>query len=597
MSSDDPATWAHLHHALPGTSVVEVMRYRGSVSRLERGMLARARRGEVLEFPSTSGGRRIPAVVVAWLVSELTRDGWQGRPFHLRGPRITGFLDLSHVTLPGQVVFEDCLFEEPIDLTSAEGTSLIIRNAAVPGMHAKGMRLRGDLEYIDVCSGAVDLFGANIGGQLWLTGTTVTADTADWAISAPSLVVAGGLYGRGLIAEGGVNLWGADIGASLELDAARLTADGRAALRADNLTVRLDMRLSGPLVVDGGIDMFGASIGGQLWLADAQIGAGNAGWAINAPGLTVSGGMYAHRLTTRGGVNLWGADIGAGIELDGATLTAEHGPALRAPGLSVNGDIHLTAGCTVTGQTDLSDTTVTGTLTITDTTLISARQPTLNLTAAHLTTVRLGTIHGHDLGVDLRGATITTLHDEPESWPQTLWLDRLSYTNLLPYLPGTHRLRWLGRDLEAGRPDAYQQLAGFYRRAGQDHEARTVLLAKHRRLRRELALPAKLWGYLQDTLVGYGYRPIRAFTWLTALIATLAAYTTLQPPQPASTSSPSFNPLAYAADVVLPILNLGQEQTYQPTGPGQWIAWTATLTGWILTTAVLTAATRTIARE
>jgi hypothetical protein len=501
------------------------------------------------------------------------------------------------MTLPGQFVFEDCVFEEPIDLTSAEGTSLIIRNATVPGLHAKGMRLQADLEYTDVHSGAVDLFGAKIGGQLWLTGTTARANTADWAISAPSLVVAGGLYGRGLIADGGVNLWGADIGASLELDAAHLTADGRAALRADNVTVRLDMRLSGPLVVDGGIDMVGARIGGRLWLTDAQVTAGTADWAINAPGLTVSGGMYAHRLIARGGVNLWGADIGAGIEFNGATLTAEDGLALRAPGLSVNGGIHLIAGCAITGQTDLSDTKLTGTLAITDATLTSARQPTLNLAAAHLTTVRLGTLHGHNLGVDLRGATVTTLHDEPGSWPQTLWLDRLNYTNLLPYLPGTHRLRWLSRDPEAGRPDAYQQLAAFYRRAGQDHEARTVLLAKHRRLRPDLGVPGRLWGYLQDILVGYGYRPIRALTWLTALIATLTAYTTIHRPQPASASSPGFNPLAYAADVVLPILNLGQEQAYQPPGPGRWIAWTATLTGWILTTAVLTATTRTIARE
>jgi uncharacterized protein YktB (UPF0637 family) len=34
-----------------------------------------------------------------------------------------------------------------------------------------------------------------------------------------------------------------------------------------------------------------------------------------------------------------------------------------------------------------------------------------------------------------------------------------------------------------------------------------VLLAKHRNRRRQLNSPARLWGYLQDAAVGYGYRP------------------------------------------------------------------------------------------
>ena len=48
------------------------------------------------------------------------------------------------------------------------------------------------------------------------------------------------------------------------------------------------------------------------------------------------------------------------------------------------------------------------------------------------------------------------------------------------------------------------------RASGEDADAREVLLAKQRRRRETLPLAAKLWGYLQDWTVAYGYRPGRA---------------------------------------------------------------------------------------
>jgi hypothetical protein len=148
--------------------------------------------------------------------------------------------------------------------------------------------------------------------------------------------------------------------------------------------------------VEGGIDLFGARIGGQVWLTDARMRAPAQQWAINAPQMTVAGGLYCRRLDAHGGVDLWHVQIGAGVELLGAALTATDRPALRAAGTTVKGDFDLT-NAAINGTTDLSAAIVDGQLTITDAVLNADKQPTLTLTTARLgTLLSAATLGGHD---------------------------------------------------------------------------------------------------------------------------------------------------------------------------------------------------------
>ncbi|KFU81948.1 hypothetical protein [Amycolatopsis lurida] len=114
--------------------------------------------------------------------------------------------------------------------------------------------------------GSIELFGAQIGGQLWLTDSHVESPNSDsYAIKAPSIHVTGGFYARRLTAIGGVNLWGADIGASLDLHGSTLSTTDHPALRTHALAARLDVNITN-CRIEGGIDLFGARVGGQLWL-------------------------------------------------------------------------------------------------------------------------------------------------------------------------------------------------------------------------------------------------------------------------------------------------------------------------------------------
>src|SRR5436305_3994488 len=99
--------------------------------------------------------------------------------------------------------------------------------------------------------------------------------------------------------------------------------------------LRVEDDLDCAAVMAGSIDVFGAHIGGRFWLQGAQLHSSDGSYALNAPDLTVGGGMYCRGIRATGGVNMYGATIGAALEFTGATLSNSDGAALRAPGLRV----------------------------------------------------------------------------------------------------------------------------------------------------------------------------------------------------------------------------------------------------------------------
>ena len=283
--------------------------------------------------------------------------------------------------------------------------------------------------------------------------------------------------------------------------------------------------------------------------------------------------MYCNAgFSATGGVNLFGAVIGSMLDFAGGTLTDPDGTALRAPGCTVQTDIALTNGFSATGAIDLSGAHIGGGLRLADATFTGSK-------------------------ADLRNASIRMLSGQPSHWPGEIRLRELTYTAIEPYLAAPQWLGWLQRDPGGYEPQPYEQLAAYYRRVGQDEQARTVLLAKQRHRRQRLRLLARAWGHLQDAAIGYGYRPARAFGWLVLLLAFTTAYFTVNPPRTAGSGTASFQPVIYAFDTVIPVLNLAHQQTYITTGAGQWVTWAVTVAGWVLATTAIAGVTRTLTRS
>jgi hypothetical protein len=60
---------------------------------------------------------------------------------------------------------------------------------------------------------------------------------------------------------------------------------------------------------------------------------------------------------------------------------------------------------------------------------------------------------------------------------------------------------------------------------------------------------------------------------------------------------PHFQPILYAASLIIPVVNLGQNGSWNTAGGSQWIAAILIAMGWILATAVVAAITRVLTRD
>lgn len=298
----------------------------------------------------------------------------------------------------------------------------------------------------------------------------------------------------------------------------------------------------------GQLRLNGATVGGQIQLDGAQLLAPGR-IALHAENLTVGTDLRAHRMKARGMVNLTGSRIPGQVNLTRADLANPDGTALRASSCAI-GELWLRRCDPVRGD------------------------------------------------VNLRRSTVDLLHIDPRAWPERIAIDGLTYRTLAPHLPAEQRLPALEREESGYLTYAYEQLAAAYRTAGDEAAARTVQLAKLRRHRHTLPRAARAWGLLQDATVGYGFRPLRAAGWLTALLMTGSIAYGIDPPRALKAGeAPDFNAVFYTIDLMVPIVSFGQEAAFAPGGWHQWLSYVLIVTGWILATTTAAGVSRSLQRQ
>jgi hypothetical protein len=196
------------------------------------------------------------------------------------------------------------------------------------------------------------------------------------------------------------------------------------------------------------------------------------------------------------------------------------------------------------------------------------------------------------------------VNDDLANWPAKLNLDGFTYGPFAEYAEAAKRIALLKRQVDRShqvggfRAQPYEQLAAYYRSLGQDGEARTVLLAKQRALRAILPWWRRIPRYLLDALVGYGYRPLRAFGWAIGLLAASSAYFNRVRPEHVNSEDTSvFNPVLYAADHLIPVIRFGQSEAWQYHGVPAAVTMVLTVLGWTLGIAIASAAARTFNRN
>ncbi|MYT73536.1 MULTISPECIES: oxidoreductase [unclassified Streptomyces] len=488
--------------------------------------------------------------ITALLLGAGPEPGPGGRPaLRLSGASITGTLDLQFADIPVPVVLTDCHFAEAPVVRGTQFRELAFTDCALPGLIADTAQVQGRL-VLSRCrlSGPLVLTRTEIQGDLDLTHSVISAPGRE-AISAVGLNTHGDLLCSHLTVHGSTRVTGGCVTGEFDLEGAHLSNPGGTAVDAYHMQITEDLTFHPGFSAEGKIILSGAKVGAAIGFCGARLD-NPGGTALEAVDVTVSRNFdLGLGLTTNGGIELDGTQIGTRLSLHDATLVHPTGTALS-----------------------------------------------LRLVQARETDLRTRTVI--DGSVDAGNAQLGVLYDAPATWPAQLRLSDTSYDSLATPLTATERLAWIQRSPDAYLPQPYEQLASAYRRLGHEDEARTVLLAKQRRRRSGLRAHARVWGFIQDATVGYGYRPARAALWLMALLALGAAFFAAHPPAPLEAAkAPPFSPVFYALDLLLPIIGFGQKGAFAPHGAGQWIAYTLTTAGWVLATTVTAGVSRALSRQ
>jgi hypothetical protein len=453
-------------------------------------------------------------------------------------------------------------------------------------------------------SGEIRLLGAHIGGQLNFDGATLT-NPGEVALNADGLVVDQDMFCRnGFTASGEIRLLGAHIGGQLNFDGATLTNPGEVALNADALVVDQYMLCRNGFTASGEVLLLGAQVSGQLNFDGATL-TNPGGVALRADWLTVDQAMLCYGgFRAQGEVILGGAHIGSNLQLQGATLTNPGGVALNANGLVVDQNMFCN-GFTARGEVILIGAQVGGQLNFDGATLSNPDGVALDLQELRAKALLLRLETPPDGGIDFTHAQVGVFLDEQATWPAILDLRGFVYDALYErtHISVAARLRWLDRGRAGYAPQPYEQLVAVYRRAGRDDHARKVAIAKQRRRRETLNRPSRVWNSLLRWTVGYGYRTWQAGLWLLGLLAVGAAvFAWAYPGEMALAKKPgdplpAFQPWMYSLDVLLPVVNLHQEEFWIPQGVARWWVWFSILAGWLLTTVVIAAVTGLLKKD
>jgi hypothetical protein len=432
---------------------------------------------------------------------------------------------------------------------------------------------------------AVKLRGARITGPLDLEAAT---------LASPLLL-------RACYLDEPVNLQEA------QAPAVRLPGCHLPALNAERMEVRGNLELNVGFTAYGEVTLRGAHIGGELLFGGATL-LNPDGVALDADGLLVDQSMRCHRrFCARGEVHLRSAHIGGVFTCNSAELLKPNGRALWADGLTVGGGAFFMKRFRAEGEIRLLGAQISSQLNFLDATLshpnhVGAMALQLQGTRADELWLRLA--EAPDGVVSLINVRVGTCYDSKATWPERLYLNGFVYDKLqaVPEVGTDDRLAWLERDQDGYIPQLYEQLATVYRNAGDEEAARRVAIAKLHRRQQTLNWPGKLWNSTLHWLVGYGYRTWQAVVWLLVLlvvgtIAFAAAHPVQLTPAKTPEELPAFNPAIYTLDVLLPIVDLDQQNAWLPHGMARWVAWGLILAGWVLTTAVVAGLTGLLKRD
>ncbi|WP_186400975.1 hypothetical protein [Stappia sp. P2PMeth1] len=557
------------------------------------------------------------------------------RGVQVKGAWIDGNLDLAFATARGATVLRNCGFPDGIEADQAALQRLDLEGSRLKGLSANGCQVTGDVWLDGVeTSASVLLAGATIGGQLACEGAKLVGGDGK-ALNAQGSRITSDVFLSGLTSKGEVSFSGARIGGQLGCDVATLDGGGGMALNAQGAQIADDVFLNG-LTSKGEVSFCGARIGGQLSCEGAKL-VGRGGKALNAQRLRVERGFFWRGVgSVTGAVDLVSAHVSDlvddleswekvdSLRLVGLTYDNLHGPldeemrlAWLRKGAKPNGVFHpqpyQQLAKVLRGSGHRAEAQAV---------LIAMERERRRAARSW----RRREIHyRRDVRRLSRERSQTALEVIEQPAHGAAALSRT--------LAPAFNLRHKDRPLEPGTSAYERELARL--------DFRNRLLAANTVARTAGAL-LQLRNALFNLVAGYGHAPMRSIWTLLAMVAVMAglSFATWNAGDFAPNSDvvlvsegwteianapdgldinaaaiwssatgpgrdyESFNALFYAVDVVLPLVEIGQEAAWAPSPARGWLGWFAhhaqkvfVILGWIVAAIFAGAVTGIIRRD
>ncbi|MDZ7862858.1 hypothetical protein [Acidovorax sp.] len=523
------------------------------------------------------------------------------------GFKTTGKVRLLSAHVGGQLDCRGGLFEV------SEGYAL-----AADGIDVKGNVLMSDGFK---AAGEVRLLGAQIGGNLDCREGQFLVGAGD-AVSLDGAEVKRVVsLSNGFRATGLVRLLGVQIGGNLDCTGGRFEVPAANALSADRMNVRGSVSLRNGFKTTGEVRLLGAQIGGNLD-CNGGLFLVETGNALLADGVDVKGDVaLSYGFKATGAVRLLGAQIGGDLSCSGGQFEMKTGPALSTDRACVAGSVFLRDGFKATGMVRLPGVQIGNHLDCTD-----GEFDVLSLDSAVVRGAWLLYNCPRPVRINASHSDVAVLVDDLAAWADDSVLDGMRYMTLGGQAPtsGRERLAWLskqpkkhfgGADGADFRPQPWRQVQRVLREMGHNEDAKQVGIAFEDHLRTMGRLGesppgthamsawlkrgvAHVAHYAFGKLAGYGYRPIRLVAWMAMvwflcgatywwialpprsamapsdpLVFQNASYAECLPDQvgqpgnwylcgPLRGEYATFSPFAFSLDLMLPVVDLGQEKTW-----------------------------------
>jgi hypothetical protein len=529
-----------------------------------------------------------------------------------------------------------------------------------PALHIGGnMHLTGDSATRFRSVGRLFLRGARVDGDFSLRGAELTPPRDEPPLPAPvnerffdpeatliadQIRVSGNLDAdRNFTSTGTLRIVNAYVGGSVRLTAARIDLSGGTD-PFDELVSRhstppyphRSLHLDGT-EIGGGIDAREARFAGQVRMVDvtakgsvifddAIISHPN-GDAVEGRRFSTGGNLDARKVVVFGSILLASAKIGANVDLGGSRLVSpghyrdgNRKPSVNLRDAAIGRDLICATrqgrSFSAHGEIRIMRAEIGRETNFTGAELGSGPSKTvLNLFRLTTQDLRLEVGVPPRGRINLRHARCYSLADNEKFWDSEgrIDLDDFRYDALAVPIDLEDdaqvkvRLRWLRHGMrDEYRPGPYDLFATMLRASGNDEHASTVLLEKQRwryvalaEGYRVLGPVVRLWSWSQLLIVGYGYRPMRALSWLITCF-TLGTVWFLAHPAPIPVSVDDqhlvWNAPLYTLDLMVPIVDFGYSNRWSFTGASQWISAALVAAGWILATTVAAGVTRMLRR-